>query len=322
MYNCLPMYHSVGGVVATGAVLVAGGAVVIRERFSASRFWDEIARWDCTLFQYIGELCRYLAAAPPHPSETGHRLRLACGNGLRGDIWEAFQQRFNIPRILEFYAATEGSFSLYNCEGKPGAIGRLPPYLAHRFPVAIVRSDLDTGDVVRGPDGRCLRCAPDEVGEAIGRLSEAGSGTGGRFEGYTDPGATDKKILRNVFAEGDAWYRSGDLMRKDRAGYVYFADRIGDTFRWKGENISTNEVEEIVAHCPDVTDAVVYGVPIPDADGRAAGDRDGVRSVALRRPSRDAAARVCTPALRALMLADRDDGNLQAAKAGPGARGV
>jgi fatty-acyl-CoA synthase len=184
MYNCLPMYHSVGGVVATGAVLVAGGgAVVIRERFSASRFWDEIAHWDCTLFQYIGELCRYLAAAPPHPTETGHRLRLACGNGLRGDIWETFQQRFNIPRILEFYAATEGSFSLYNCEGKPGAIGRLPSYLAHRFPVAIVRSGMDTGEVVRDLDGRCLRCAPDEVGEAIGQLSGANSGTGGRFEG-------------------------------------------------------------------------------------------------------------------------------------------
>ena len=269
MYNCLPMYHSVGGVVATGAVLVAGGSVVIRERFSASRFWDEIVRWDCTLFQYIGELCRYLAAAPPHPSETGHRLRLACGNGLRGDIWEAFQQRFNIPRVLEFYAATEGSFSLYNCEGKPGAIGRLPSYLAHRFPVAIVKSDMDTGEVVRGPDGLCQRCAPDEVGEAIGRLSDADSGTGGRFEGYTDPGATDKKILRNVFTEGDAWYRTGDLMRKDRAGYFYFADRIGDTFRWKGENVSTNEVEEIVAHCPDVTDAVIYGVSVPGADGRA-----------------------------------------------------
>jgi fatty-acyl-CoA synthase len=135
--------------------------------------------------------------------------------------------------------------------------------------VAIVKSDMDTGDVMRGPDGRCLRCAPDEVGEAIGRLSGAGSGTGGRFEGYTDPRATEKKVLRHVFAEGDAWYRTGDLMRKDRAGYFYFADRIGDTFRWKGENVSTNEVEEIVVHSPNVTDAVIYGVSVPGADGRA-----------------------------------------------------
>jgi fatty-acyl-CoA synthase len=269
MYNCLPMYHSVGGVVATGAVLVAGGSVVIRERFSASRFWEDIARWDCTLFQYIGELCRYLVAAPPQPGETNHRLRLACGNGLRGDIWEAFQQRFNIPRILEFYAATEGSFSLYNCEGKPGAIGRIPSYLAHRFPVAIVKSDTDTGEVLRDADGRCTRCAPDEIGEAVGRLPDDASASGGRFEGYTDPGASEKKILRNVFAEGDAWYRTGDLMRKDRAGYFYFADRIGDTFRWKGENVSTNEIEEIVARCPDVTGAVIYGVAVPGADGRA-----------------------------------------------------
>src|SRR5271170_1070298 len=123
MYNCLPMYHSIGGVVATGAVLVGGGSVAIRERFSASRFWDDIAEWNCTLFQYIGELCRYLVNSPPHPREVGHHLRLCCGNGLRKDVWEELQHRFRIPQILEFYAATEGSFSLFNCEGKPGAIG-------------------------------------------------------------------------------------------------------------------------------------------------------------------------------------------------------
>ncbi len=321
MYNCLPMYHSVGGVVATGAVLVAGGSVVIRERFSASRFWDDVVRWECTLFQYIGELCRYLVAAAPHPGETSHRLRLACGNGLRGDIWEAFQQHFNIPRILEFYAATEGSFSLYNCEGKPGAIGRIPSYLAHRFPVAIVKSEMDTGEVVRGPDGLCLRCAPDEVGEALGKLSVADSSTGGRFEGYTDPGATERKILRDVFAPGDTWYRTGDLMRKDRAGYFYFADRIGDTFRWKGENVSTNEIEEIVARCPNVTDVVIYGVPMPR--GRSsryggAGRGGGIRPVAFRRASRERPARIRPPALCAAVLADCDDGDLQAAKASPG----
>jgi fatty-acyl-CoA synthase len=269
MYNCLPMYHSVGGVVATGAVLVGGGSVVLRERFSASRFWDDVARWDCTLFQYIGELCRYLLAAPPHAQERGHRLRLACGNGLRADVWEAFERRFSIPRILEFYAATEGSFSLYNCEGKPGAIGRLPPYLAHRFPVAIIRFDPEAGEPIRGADGLCTRCAADEIGEAIGRLPRGASDLGGRFEGYTDPAATERKILRNVFAEGDAWYRTGDLMRKDAAGYFYFVDRIGDTFRWKGENVSTNEVEEIIGQSPGVAEVVVYGVAVPGADGRA-----------------------------------------------------
>jgi fatty-acyl-CoA synthase len=265
MYNCLPMYHSVGGVVATGAVLVGGGSVVLRERFSASQFWDDVARWDCTLFQYIGELCRYLVGAPPHPLEREHRLRLACGNGLRRDVWEAFQHRFEIPRIIEFYAATESSFSLYNCDGKPGSIGRIPPFLAHRFPVAIVKTDTDTGETLRGPDGFCIRCAADEIGEAIGKLTESG----GRFEGYTDTAASERKILRDVFEAGDAWYRTGDLMRKDRAGYFYFVDRIGDTFRWKGENVSTIEVEEAISDCPGVAEAVVYGVAVSGADGRA-----------------------------------------------------
>src|SRR6185437_14755120 len=131
MYDCLPLYHSVGGVVATGATLVGGGTVVLRERFSASDFWKDVVAERCTLFQYIGELCRYLVARPPQPLDRQHSLRLCCGNGLRADVWEAFQERFGIPRILEYYAATEGSFSLYNCEGRPGAIGRIPPFLSH-----------------------------------------------------------------------------------------------------------------------------------------------------------------------------------------------
>ena len=133
MYNCLPMYHSIGGVVAIGAMLVNGGSVVLRQRFSASHFWDDVVEWNCTLFQYIGELCRYLVNSPPHPREAEHRLRLCCGNGLRPDVWDEFKRRFRIPQILEFYAATEGNFSLYNCEGKPGAIGRIPSFLAHRL---------------------------------------------------------------------------------------------------------------------------------------------------------------------------------------------
>ena len=266
MYCCLPLYHSIGGVVAIGAPLVAGASVFIRERFSASRFWDDIVERDCTLFQYIGELCRYLAAAPSHPREREHRLRLACGNGLRGDVWEVFQSRFAIPQILEFYAATEGSFSLYNAEGKPGAIGRIPPFLTHRFPVALVKFDVENGAPARGSDGFCIRCVPDEPGEAIGKIADGGAG---RFEGYTDAQASAKKVLRNVFAEGDSWYRTGDLMRRDRAGYFYFVDRIGDTFRWKGENVSTGEVEEVIAACSGVGEVVVYGVAVPGAEGRA-----------------------------------------------------
>ena len=159
LYDCLPVCHSVGGIVAPCSMLSAGGSVVLADKFSARSFWHDIARWDCTLFQYIGELCRYLLKAPPSEFENRHRLRLACGNGLRGDIWEAFQARFAIPQILEFYAATEGNFSLYNVEGRPGAIGRIPPLLAHRFPASIVRVDMDTGMPLRGDDGLCIACA-------------------------------------------------------------------------------------------------------------------------------------------------------------------
>jgi fatty-acyl-CoA synthase len=269
MYNCLPMYHSVGGVLATGAVLVAGGSVVLRERFSARHFWHDVIRWDCTLFQYIGELCRYLLHDEPVPEETEHRIRMCCGNGLRPDIWSAFKTRFRIPHILEFYAATEGNVSLFNIEGKPGAIGRIPSFLAHRFPAALVKFDVDTDEPVRNEQGFCLRCATNEVGEAVGQLLKDPSNVGSRFEGYTSQEASEKKILRNVFEPGDAWFRTGDLMRRDEKGYFYFVDRIGDTFRWKGENVATSEVSEAICAFPGVKLATVYGVAIPGVDGRA-----------------------------------------------------
>ncbi len=267
MYNCLPMYHSIGGVVATGALLVHGGAVIVRERFSASEFWTDVRDARCTLFQYIGELCRYLLATPSQPEETQHALRLCCGNGLRAEVWNPFQERFRIPQILEYYAATEASFSLYNCEGRPGAIGRIPPFLAHRLPVALVKFDREAQEPVRDATGRCERCAPNEVGEAIGQLSHGKQG--GRFEGYADAEASKKKILRDVFEPGDAWYRTGDLMRRDEQGFFYFVDRVGDTFRWKGENVATTEVASVLTSCPGVLDAVVYGVAVPGTEGRA-----------------------------------------------------
>ena len=268
LYNCLPLYHSIGGVVAIGSMLSRGASVVIRTRFSARRFWDDIVENGCTIFQYIGELCRYLTRAPGHPAEAAHRLRLCCGNGLRGDVWDEFQTRFRIPRILEFYAATEGQVSLYNCEGRPGSIGRIPAFLAHRFPVSLIRSDPETGEPIRDGDGRCIPCAANESGEAIGQVGLPGSTTERGFEGYTDRQASERKILRNVFLEGDRWFRTGDLMRRDAAGYFYFIDRLGDTYRWKGENVSTMEVAAVIEACPGVTGAVVYGVSLPRADGR------------------------------------------------------
>ena len=262
MYDCLPLYHSTGGVVAVGAMLVSGGSVVIRERFSASRFWADVADSGCTIFQYIGELCRYLLQATPSQTDIRHGLRLCCGNGMRGEVWEAFQARFAIPQVIEFYAATEGLLSLYNCEGKPGAIGRVPPFLAHRFPLALIACDPDTGEPRRDDQGFCHPAGLGEPGEAIAQLRR-------EPRIYTDPAASTRKILHNVFAAGDRWFRSGDLMRRDAAGFYAFVDRLGETYRWKGENVSATEVGAVLSACPRVLDAVAYGVAVPGAEGKA-----------------------------------------------------
>jgi fatty-acyl-CoA synthase len=266
LYNCLPLYHSTGGIASIGGVLVHGGAVILRERFSVSRFWDDVASQRCTLFLYIGELCRYLVQAPPHPREASHHLRLCCGNGLRADVWAEFVARFRIPQILEFYASTEGNVSLYNVEGRPGAIGRIPPVLRHRFPVALIDIDPKTGEVRRDAAGWCIRSTQ---GEAIGKITTASKPDPNSFDGYADHAATEQKILRHVFAQGDAWFRTGDLMRVDAAGFFSFVDRLGDTFRWKGENVSAVQVEDALCRYPGISGAAVYGVAVPGHEGRA-----------------------------------------------------
>ena len=266
LYDCLPMYHSIGGVAAVGAMLAAGGCVIVRRGFSAGRFWDDVAASGATIVQYIGELCRYLLAAPPGEADRAHRVRLCCGNGLRADVWLAFEARFAIPRVIEFYAATEGSFSLFNLEGKVGAVGRVPAFMAHRSPVALVRFDPETERPARGPDGFCVRCGTDEAGEALGAIA---AGADRRFEGYTDAQASRDKVLRDVFAPGDAWLRTGDLMKRDAAGFFSFVDRVGDTFRWRAENVSCAAVTAALADCPGVVAASVYGVAVPGTEGRA-----------------------------------------------------
>lgn len=268
MYDCLPMYHSVGGVLAPGAALVAGASAAIRESFSARQFWAEVIRWDCSMFQYIGEFCRYLLQASPGPYDRNHRVRVACGNGMSPDVWEEFKDRFQIPAIFEFYASSEGGLSLFNAEGKPGSIGRVPPYLMHRLAPALVRFDPETQLPYRNAQGFCVACGPNEAGEALARVLSETSPSGSRYEGYTDLEASEKKLLRNVFQAGDLWVRSGDLMRRDEKGFFYYVDRVGDTFRWKGENVSTTEVAEALRRFPGVQHAVVYGVNVPGADGR------------------------------------------------------
>ncbi len=266
MYNCLPLYHSVGGIVAVWATLLGGGSVVLREKFSASSFWDDVVSHGCTLFQYIGELCRYLIKAPPCDAESKHQLRMAIGNGLRADVWLGFEARFHIPRIIEFYAATESNFSLYNIESEPGSLGRVPPFLAARQKLRIIKLG-DDETPLRDANGFCVTCGVDEPGETIAQISAAGDAA--EFEGYLDRVTSERKILRDVFASGDAWMRSGDLMRKDARGFFYFVDRIGDTFRWKGENVATAEVEGAFAAIAGVIDVAAYGVAAPGYDGRA-----------------------------------------------------
>ena len=267
MYDCLPLYHSVGGVVATGALLVRGGSVLIRDRFSVRHFWDDVFAGNCTIFQYIGELCRYLVNAPEHPHDRAHPLRLCCGNGLQADIWKKFQDRFTIPRILEFYASTEGNVSLYNVEGKIGSIGRVPPFLASRFPLTLVQFEPATGRPARDTHGFCIRCGVNETGEAVGRIPSNAAPGGESFEGYTDRKDTEQKILHDVFAHGDRWFRTGDLMRMDASGFYYFVDRIGDTFRSKGENVATSEVAAAIMAFSGIIEANVYGVRVPGAEG-------------------------------------------------------
>ena len=266
VFNVLPLYHSTGGLVGIGPAFLNGGRLILRRKFSASSFWKDVNASGATVFVYIGELCRYLVNSPEQEGERGHKLRLAFGNGLRPDVWPDFQQRFGIPNILEFYGSTEGNVSVFNFDGKPGSIGRVPGFLKKQINIRLVQFDLDTEMPVRAANGCCIEARPGEIGEAIGLI---GDDIRHDFSGYADKAASEKKILTNVFQRGDRWFRTGDLMRQDSEGYFYFIDRIGDTFRWKGENVSTAEVEQRLAEAPGVREVIAYGVPVPGAEGKA-----------------------------------------------------
>jgi len=264
MYDCLPLYHSAGGLAAAGASLLGGSTLAVTRKFSAGRFIDECRETGATTFQYIGELCRYLLNSPEQPGERDHVLRMCIGNGMRPEVWEPFQKRFGIPRVIEFYGATEGNVSLINLDGKPGAVGRLGALARRAMGLHVVRFDVEREEVVRDAKGRCIECGPGEPGEVIARINDLT-----RFDGYTDAKATKKKVLTDVFRTGDRFFRTGDLLRFDEDGWFYFVDRIGDTFRWKGENVSTGEVAEVLATFPGVAEANVYGVEVQGSDGRA-----------------------------------------------------
>ena len=267
MMMVLPMYHATGGLVGVGAAISRGGSVIVRKDFSASKFWDEAVKFEATMLMYVGELCRFLLSTPPHPKERDHKIRWIIGNGLRPEVWPGFISRFNIPHVIEFYGATEGNVSLINVDGPVGAVGRVADYLKSRFNIDIIKYDVESATNIRGSDGFCIRTRELEVGELIGEIRADEPRF--RFDGYESKDATEKKILRDVFKKGDAWFRTGDLMKRDKHGYYYFVDRVGDTFRWRAENVATGEVAAALSKFEGITQANVYGVRVPGYDGRA-----------------------------------------------------
>lgn len=267
LYSVLPLYHASALMLGGGACLVTGTPMALRDGFSARAFWPDVHRYGATAMLYIGELCRYLLASPEHPLERPNPIRIAAGNGLRPDVWPGFAERFGIPMIREFYAATEAPGFIVNLTGRVGAVGHLP--LRRTGWMTLVRFDVETGEHLRDERGFYVPCERGEVGELLVRLPERPLTPATEFRGYTDADATQKKVLTNVFVKGDRYFRSGDLLRFDEDDYCYFVDRIGDTYRWKGENVSTAEVADVLTSARGVAEATVIGVRLPSHEGQA-----------------------------------------------------
>ncbi len=264
MYNCLPLYHGTGLILGLATAFTVGASSVIKRRLSITSFWDDIRRNNCTSFVYIGEFIRYLMSAPASHTDTDNPVRTIVGNGLRPDIWHHFKDRFNIERIGEFYAASEGNGGFANVFNKDCTVG------VNVAPVKLIAYDIANDEIIRGSDGFCHEVALGEPGLLLIQVTARS-----HYEGYTNQEASEQKLLRDVFEEGDLYFNSGDLMKTIDVGFAWFrphyqfVDRIGDTFRWKSENVSTTEVSDIVSQHKDVDFCVVYGVEIPGTDGRA-----------------------------------------------------
>lgn len=273
-YISMPLYHSTATLMGFGHVLSAGATLALGRKFSTSQFWNEVRKHNATIIMYVGETCRYLLSAPPSPLDREHKVRIAFGNGLRPDVWNRFKDRFGVQTIAEFYGATEGSFATWNLSRNDftvGAIGRNGWLysLALSRSVVLVQVDMETDEPFRDPkSGLCKKVKPGDPGELLFALPP--DQVEKRFQGYYgDKSATNKKVMRDVFKKGDAWFRTGDMVRWDSEGRVYFTDRIGDTFRWKSENVSTAEVAHVLGLHPAVHEANVYGVQLPHHEGRA-----------------------------------------------------
>jgi len=258
LYCCLPLYHNNALTVAVSSVLNSGATLALGKSFSASRFWDEVIRYGATAFIYIGEICGYLLNQPEKPTDRQHKVRVIAGNGLRPAIWDQFTSRFGIDRVCEFYAASEGNTAFVNILNMPKTAGVCPT------PVAFVEYDSETGEPLRDDKGRVRKVPSGEPGLLLSKVSNFQP-----FDGYTDSQASEKKLVRNAFRDGDVWFNTGDLMRSQGFGHAAFTDRLGDTFRWKGENVATTQVEAAVAHDPNVEECTVFGVEVQGAGGRA-----------------------------------------------------
>ena len=258
LYCCLPLYHNNALTVALSSVLNSGSTLALGKSFSASKFWDDVIRYDATAFVYIGEVCAYLLNQPPKPTDRKHRVRVIAGNGLRPAIWDEFTNRFGIARVCEFYGASEGNTAFLNVFNLDKTTGICPS------PIAFVEYDDESGEPKRDQAGRVHKVKTGQPGLLLSKVSSFQP-----FDGYTDKAATEKKLVRNAFKDGDVWFNTGDLMRAQGFGHAAFADRLGDTFRWKGENVATTEVEAAVSTHSQVEECTVFGVEVPGAGGRA-----------------------------------------------------
>ena len=274
IYLSLPLYHGTGLVIGYGSALSSGASVFLRRRFSASSLVADVRKHNVTCMVYVGELCRYLVNQPKIGDEADTPLRTAIGNGLRPDIWDEFKRRFGLKSITELYAASEGNVSFANILNKDRTIGMTSAK------VALIKYDVLEDEIVKNEDGYCVEVGDGDAGLCLGQINKDAA-----FEGYTNKEATEKKILRNVFEDGDAWFNTGDLLRTVPVGFslgyphYQFVDRVGDTFRWRSENVSTNEVAEILNGFDQIEISNVYGVSVPGTEGRA-----GMATVVLNKP--------------------------------------
>ncbi|XP_034428897.1 very long-chain acyl-CoA synthetase-like [Hippoglossus hippoglossus] len=264
IYVNLPLYHTAGFLIGFIGSIETGSTIILKRKFSTSQFWDDCRKHGVTVVQYIGEVMRYLCSTAKKENDKEHKVRLAIGNGIRADIWREFLSRFGNIEVQEFYASTEGNVGFVNYAGKIGAIGRVNFFHRKLFPYTLIKYDTERDEIVRDANGLCVESPRGETGLLVSKITDLAP-----FVGYAqNKDQTERKKLRDVLKKGDLYFNSGDLMRIDEENFIYFQDRVGDTFRWKGENVATTEVSDILTISDCLKEANVYGVQVPGHEGR------------------------------------------------------